>query len=171
MASWRISACTGITRRLPSLPLPLQVPHRSGHGARPHPRHDGNAVCHSSSMWSEGVRSLALPRHKVGEVEDICIGHRLEHFGHRGVVSGAYVRLVFAHRLDEKILALTGDAGDVIAARKIRVVADVAAVLARESPATLNARSFSRISHRQRWRQFCDCVGKGAQIVVTKALR
>ena len=113
---------------------------------------------------------LALPGNKVGEVEDIGIGDRLEHLGHGGVVTGTHVPFVLSHRLDEKILALTGNARNVVAPREICVVADIAPVLAYESLSTLDARGIASISTRPWRRQLCNCVGKRAQIIVAEAL-
>src|SRR5215472_4218590 len=105
-------------------------------------------------------RPLALSRSKVREIEDIGIGDRLEHLGHGGVVSRTHVPFILAHRLDEKILALTGNARNVVAPREIRIVADVAPVLAYEGLSTLNSRRIASISTRPWRRQLCNCVGE-----------
>ena len=115
-------------------------------------------------------RPLALSRSKVREIEDIGIGDRLEHLGHGGVVSRTHVPFILAHRLDEKILALTSNARNVLAPREIRIVADVAPELANESLSTLNARWIAWISTRQRRWQLCKRVGERTQIVVAEAL-
>src|SRR6266851_5611479 len=73
---------------------------------------------------------LRLASGKIGEIEDIRVGNRLHDIAHGRVVSGTYVGFVLAHRLDEKILPLTGDPGDALAAGQVRVVANVAAILA-----------------------------------------
>src|SRR5262249_44820361 len=89
-------------------------------------------LCCFERVAAEDV--LRLSREKIGEVENIRVGNRLEHIGHRRIVSGAYVALVLAHRLNEKILPLAGDARDVVAARQIRGMANVASILVRERP-------------------------------------
>src|SRR5258708_30799229 len=83
---------------------------------------------------------LRLSSGKIGEIEDIGVGNGLQDIGHGRVVSGTYVAFVLAHRLDEKILPLTGDPRDVIAAGQVRVVANVAAMLAYQGFPTGHAR-------------------------------
>ena len=85
-----------------------------------------------------------LPGRKIGEIEDIGVGNGLHDIAHRGVVAGPYVGLVLAHRLDEEILALSGDPRDVVAAGQVRAVADVAAMLVDKAPAAVQARRIDR---------------------------
>src|SRR5207247_3243753 len=59
-----------------------------------------------------------------------------------------YTTLFRSHRLDEKILPLSSDPRDVIAASQVRVMADVAAILAYQSLPTLYARRIDRKSTR-----------------------
>jgi len=84
-------------------------------------------------------------------------------------VSSTYVAFVLAHRLDEKILPLTGDPRDVIAAGQVRVVANVAAMLAYQGLPTDHARRIGCVGRRPRRRQPGDRVGKYAQVVVGEA--
>ena len=48
-------------------------------------------------------RCLGLSRRKIGEIEDLRVGDRLQHVTHRRVVAGTHVGFVFAHGLGEKI--------------------------------------------------------------------
>ena len=86
-----------------------------------------------AEVGAQHIHPLRLSSGKIGEIEDIRVGNRLQNFGHRRVVSRTYVAFVLAHRLDEKILPLTGDPRDVIAASEVGVMADVAAMLANQS--------------------------------------
>src|SRR5580704_10652211 len=117
---------------------------------------------------AEGV--LRLSSGKIGEIEDIRVGNRLHDIAHRRVVSGTYVGFVLAHRLDEKILPLTGDPGDALAASQVRVMADVAAILADQGLPTGYARRIGSLGRRRRRRQPGDRVGKCAQVVVGETL-
>ena len=77
----------------------------------------------------------------------------------------AAVVLVLAKRLGEIILALVGDARDVVLAGKIRVVTAVAAVLLRDRQGARHPRGVAGL-RRHRFRQFRDEVGKGAEVFV-----
>ena len=74
--------------------------------------------------------TLAKARDGVGEIDDLCVGHRRQHLGHGGVVAVPRVVLVLAQRLDEIVLALVGDARNAFATGQIQIVAAVAAVSA-----------------------------------------
>src|SRR6202043_2085111 len=66
---------------------------------------------------------------KIGKIVDLLCCHRLQDFRHGAVIAVAAVVLVFPHGLGEIILALIGDARDVVLAGKIGVVAGIAAGL------------------------------------------
>src|SRR5260370_18770570 len=109
---------------------------------------------------AEGV--LRLSSGKIGEIEDFSVGNGLQDIGHRRVVSSAYVAFVLAHRLDEKSLPLARDPRDGIAARQVRVVANVAAILAYQGWPTCHAVVIGRCGRRPRRRQSGGRVGKCA---------
>ena len=68
----------------------------------------------------------------IGEIGDLVRRHRLQHLRHGAVVAVAAVVLVFAQRLGEIVLALVGDARNVLLAGEIGVVAGVAMILLRQ---------------------------------------
>jgi hypothetical protein len=51
---------------------------------------------------------------KMCEIEDVGIGHWIHHIRHRGVVAASRVALVPAQRLHEVVLALAGQARNVL---------------------------------------------------------
>src|SRR5262249_12271716 len=124
----------------------------------------------STAPAAAQIAPSRLPRDKVGEIEDIGVWNRLKHFGHRRLVSSTYAGFVLAHRLEEKILPLTRDAGDAIATRQVAVMADVAPVLAYERSPALHACRVSWVACGRRGRQLGDGVGKCTQVIVREAL-
>src|SRR5580692_5057043 len=112
----------------------------------------------------------ADPGEKIGQICDLLGRHRLQHFGHGAVVAVAAVVLVFPHGLGEVVLALVGEARDVVFAGKIRVVAGIAAMLLDQRLRALQPRGIAGIGGRSRLRQFADKIGKGAEIVVGERL-
>src|SRR6185369_16904003 len=69
-----------------------------------------------------GRSDLAHAGDVMGEIDNLLRRDRTHHVGHAAVVAMAAVVLVFAERLGEIILALTGDARDVFLPRQIGVV-------------------------------------------------
>ncbi len=49
---------------------------------------------------------------KMGEIENVGVGHRIHHVRHRGVVAAPLIALVLAQRLHEVILALALSASE-----------------------------------------------------------
>jgi hypothetical protein len=74
------------------------------------------------------------PRHKIHEIENLGIRDRPRHLRHRGVIPGPRIALVFAQGLDEVVLALGSEPGDVITSREIRVMTKATVVALGESP-------------------------------------
>src|SRR5260370_18389541 len=107
----------------------------------------------------------------IGKIGDLLLGNRAHHVGHGAVMAVAAVVLVFGRRLGEIVLALVGDARDVLLAGKIGIVAVVAEVLVRQRLAPRDPRGIAGIGRRHRLRQGGDEVGKHAQIVVGERLR
>ena len=66
-----------------------------------------------------GDQALPHAGDVIGKIGDLLRRHRLHHVGHGGVITVAGVVLVFLQRLRKIILALVGDARNVIAAGEI----------------------------------------------------
>src|SRR5713226_1396225 len=81
-------------------------------------------------------RFLGLPQtsQKVSQVEDLLVADQVKNIRHRGVVAAARVVLVFPQRLDEVVLALAGQAWNVLFSGIIPGMAEVAMVLLDERP-------------------------------------
>ena len=116
-------------------------------------------------------KRYAHPCDVIGEIGDLLRRHRAHHIGHGAVIAVAAVVLVLGERLGEIILALVGDARDVVGAGEIGLVAGIAAMLARRRLRALDARGIGGIIRRLRLRQCCDEIGEDAQIVVGQRLR
>src|SRR5450756_466662 len=97
--------------------------------------------------------ALAEARDSVGEIDDLRVGHRRQHLGHGGVVAVPRIVLVFAQRLDQIVLALSGDARNVFAAGQIETMTVVAAVLRDQRAAAGDARGIRRIARWWWWRR------------------
>src|ERR1051326_8967108 len=67
-----------------------------------------------------------LMRQKVCEVEELCLVQGINHIRHRRIVAATRVALVISERLREIVLALAGEARDVLAAGVITAVAKIA---------------------------------------------
>src|ERR1039457_2312120 len=68
---------------------------------------------------------LAEAREVIGEIKNLRIVDGSEHPGHDAVVAVPSIVLILAHRLDEIVLALVGDARNTFAAGQIQIVAVV----------------------------------------------
>ena len=80
------------------------------------------------------------------------------------------VVLVFDQSPGEIILALVGNARDVVGAGEIRLVAAIAVILINDRLRALHPRGIAGIGRRRRLRKLADKIRKGAQIVVGKRL-
>ena len=79
---------------------------------------------------TSGLTSLrANVRDVIGQIRNLLVADRRHHVGHGGVAAVARIVLVGAQRLNEIILALVGDIGNVVPADKSRGVTVIAAVL------------------------------------------
>jgi len=78
--------------------------------------------------------------------------------------------LILAHRLDEIVLALVGDARNTFAAGQVQIVAVVTTILRNQRAAILHAWGIARIRRRLRRRQLGKKVGVRAQIVIREGL-
>src|SRR5580692_8472097 len=113
------------------MPLPSPKPFSIGSGQRVRRPTDARGLawitpyqCPSCSA-APARAPLAKPRLSsrgsaqageiVGEIGDLLHRDRLQHLGHGAVIAVAAVVLVFGERLGEIILALVGDARDVVA--------------------------------------------------------
>ena len=110
----------------------------------PGKRHHGNG----------GRRGSAETGEIIGEIGDLVRRHRLQRFGHGAVIAMTAVVLVFAQGPGEVVLALIGDARDVILAGEVGVVAGVAVKLLRQrlaprirtgSPASAGGAGFGKV--------------------------
>ena len=90
---------------------------------------------------------LAQAGEKMGEIEDIGVGHWIHHVRHRGIVAASRIALILAQRFDEIVLALAGQARNVLFPRKILVMAEIAPVLLDQYTRPLDA---GRIWRRRR---------------------
>src|SRR5206468_9185420 len=100
----------------------------------------------------------------ISEIADLLRRHWRHHVGHRGVIAGAGIALVFCERFGEVVLALVGNARDVFLAGKISVVAVIAAVLIGGGLPALHPRGIAGIGRRRGLWQFGDEVREGAQV-------
>src|SRR5262245_59814352 len=81
-----------------------------------------------------------LPRQIMREVGEVRVGERLDHVRHLCIVAAATVVLVAAQRLEEVVLALTGEPRHVLDAGEVRQMADVAAMPADQRQRARRAR-------------------------------
>src|SRR6516162_8836399 len=79
-------------------------------------------------------------RQIVCELDQLHVLDRLQHLGHRRLVAVPGAALVLAQRLQQVILALTGQPRDIFLPGKIRAVADIAVVLLDERAGSLETR-------------------------------
>jgi hypothetical protein len=68
-------------------------------------------------------------RQKIGEIAELLIADRVEHFRHRWVVAASRIVLVLAQRFHEIVLTLSSQPRYLLGAGKIRVMAEITPVL------------------------------------------
>ena len=83
----------------------------------------------------------------------MLVADRVKYVRHRGVIAAARVVFVFAQRLDEVVLALAGQAWNVLITGIISLMAEVAAVLLDEGAGTVHAAGIDRSIERFRRRK------------------
>src|SRR5215475_16190966 len=89
---------------------------------------------------------------KVGEIKDLLVIDRVEDISHRGVVAATRVVLVFPQCFHEVVLALAGEARNILFAGIIQVMAKVTAVLLDERPRPFHAGGIGGTASRlRRW--------------------
>src|SRR5712692_9323062 len=69
-------------------------------------------------------------RDQIGEVDELGVVERLDHFRHRGVIARARIGLVLAQCLEQVILSLRRQPGYIIVPGEIQVVTEDAMMLA-----------------------------------------
>lgn len=106
---------------------------------------------------------------KVGEIEDLPVADQVKNIRHRGIVAAARVVLVFPQRLDEVVLALAGEAGNILFTGIIPVMAEVTSVLLDECPGPFHAGGISGVAGGPRRRQLRKVGRHIAQIVVPES--
>src|SRR6185437_9789997 len=106
----------------------------------------------------------------ISEIGDLLRCHRLQGFRHGRVIALAAVVLVLAKRLGEIILALVGNARNVLLAGEVGVVAGIAMILLRQRVTPLHPCRIAGIGGRPGLRQLGDKIRKYAQIVVGERL-
>src|SRR5580704_7035621 len=122
-------------------------------------------ICPLSSV----LRRLFYTCDIIRQVENLLIGDRRDDVGHGRVVAVAGIVLVAAQCLDQVVLALGGDAGDVLLAGEVRQMAEVAAVLLDQSLRPRHASLIDRTGGRFRRRQLGNDLGKTLQVGVGQA--
>ena len=113
--------------------------------------------------------ALGLPRGKVGEIRDVFFFDRLQRFRHRGIIPWPRAVLVLSQYLQEVILPLAGDAGNVRLPRKIGVVADIATMSVGEGSAALHAGGIDGLFRGWRRRKSGEEFCKRPEILIAHA--
>src|SRR5713226_2815959 len=91
---------------------------------------DDEAKIKSSRFKRKKARPNLLQSCKeISKLHEIRILHRIDDVRHPGVVAAARIVLVAAQGLEQVVLALAGEPGNVLAALKIRLVTEVAPIL------------------------------------------
>src|SRR5262245_54801334 len=117
-----------------------------------------------------GFRFSAETGEVIGEIEDLLVADRVEYIRHRGIVTAARVVLVFPQRPHQVILALAGQAGNILFTGIVRVMAEVEAVLLDERPRPFHAGGIGGTVGRLGRRQLRKLRRHIAQIVVSESL-
>src|SRR5438128_8970893 len=92
------------------------------------------------------------PGEEVGEVDEILVLHGVDDLGHLGIVTASRIVLVAAQRLEQVILALAGEPGNVLLPGIIGLVTEIAVVLLAQRARAFHAGGIWRIGHRLRRR-------------------
>src|SRR3954447_16682977 len=118
----------------------------------------------------ESTASL-LPGEEIGELDEILVLEVVHHFRHLGVVAPARIVLVAAQGLEQIVLALAGQPGDVFLPGIIGLVTEIAAMLLAQRARLVHARGVGIVGDRLRRRQLRDDVGRLLQLGVGEPLR
>src|SRR6267378_2587348 len=97
---------------------------------------------------AKAARRSLHPRQIIGEIDEILVLQRRHHRRHGGIVAAALVGLVFAQRPQKIVLALAGDARDLVLPGESRCVAEIAAVLRNDLLRVLDPRRIARVRRR-----------------------
>src|SRR5262245_21566443 len=89
--------------------------------------------------------SLGLAGGIIRQLPYVIVREGLDNVCHRSIITGPGIALIFPHCLEQVILTLTGDARDILPPGKIRVVAEIAAVLMHERPGMLHSSGIARL--------------------------
>src|SRR5262249_20601241 len=144
------------------------------HQPDPSGRGEGEDSWHART--DPGTEKIALvgsweAGEKIGQITNLLVADRVEYLWHGGVVGAARIVLVFAQRLHEVVLTLTGQPRHILFAGKIRVMAEVAPVLLDKLAGPFESGRITGLPDRARRRQFGNGIGQAAQIVVGEPLR
>src|SRR5262245_32053072 len=88
------------------------------------------------------IRS-AETRDIVGEIEDLLVAYWRQDFRHGAIIAATNIVFVFAQRLYEIILALIGNARNILTPRQVQTVTTVATILRYQQSRLLHARRIS----------------------------
>src|SRR5690349_7955295 len=108
------------------------------------------AVGMSSVFSIIGSSPLAVARDRVGEVDDVLIGHGRQHMAHEGVVAPPLVRIVLAQGIEQVVLTLAGVARDVHGTGEVWPVTEEATILLQQGAALRDPRRVAGVGDR-RW--------------------
>src|SRR6267378_558414 len=156
--SWPLSPAreSSLSSSIPSSPA-------APRGQRKQPRSNG---CYRA----KAARRSLHPRQIIGEIGEFLVLQRLHHRRHGGIIAAPLVGLVFAQRPQQIVLALPGDARDLVLPGESRGVTEIAAVLRNDLLRVLDPRRIARVGRRDRRGELRDEFGEGAQFVVGQAL-
>src|SRR5262249_12788938 len=106
----------------------------------------------------------------MGEIKDVGVGYWIHHISHRGVVAASCIALVLAQRLHEVVLALAGQAWNVLYPGKILLMAEVAPVLLDQWTRPFELGGIWRFGGGQRRRQLRKQLRHAAYIIIAETL-
>src|SRR5262249_6214006 len=95
-----------------------------------------------------------LPREEIGEVDEILVLHAVDDLGHLGVVAASRIVLVAAQRLEQVVLALAGEPGNVLLPGVIGLMTEITVVLLAQRARSFHAGGVGGSGNRLRRRQF-----------------
>src|SRR3954466_14901462 len=97
-------------------------------------------------------RPSLLPGEEIGELDEILVLEVVHHLGHLGVVAAARIVLVAAQGLEQIVLALAGQPGDVFLPGIVGLVTEIAPMLLAQRARLVHARGVGIVGDRLRRR-------------------